>query len=145
MYGHVYSNPECINIFLKFYLVIAILNKHYSAVLKSIPLEFNTAEVKTMSHNQRVMTKFNSRIANEMMFNKLVNEVVSPDYDKTPVDFCRMLLMLIGDTPAVRALQKGIFIIAHVYVCMYVCMYVYVYTCMHACVSVCISVVSILV
>ena len=118
--------------------MIAILNKHYSAVLKSIPLEFNTAEVKTMSHNQRVMTKFNSRIANEMMFNKLVNEVVSPDNEKTPVDFCRMLLMLIGDTPAVRALQKGIFIIAYVYVCMYVYMYMYMHVCMYVylCVSV---------
>ena len=87
--------------------MIAVINKHYSAILKSFPVDFNVEETKMLSHGQRSMSKFNSQITNERMFNKLVNEVVSPDYEKTPVDFCCMLLMLIGDAPAVMELQKG--------------------------------------
>ena len=87
--------------------MIAIINKHYSAILKNIPVEFNIGESRKRSHGQRMMTKYDYRICNETLFNNLVNEVVSPDTEKTLVDFCRMLLMLIGDKPVVRELMKG--------------------------------------
>ena len=83
------------------------MNKHYSAILKSFPVDFSISESQMLSHSQRSASKINSRISNEIIFNQLVNDVVSPDNEKTPVDLCRMLLMLIGDTPAIRELQKG--------------------------------------
>ena len=49
----------------------------------------------------------NSQIFNEIIFNDLVNQLVSPDHEMTPINFCNMLLIMIGDPPAVKELQKG--------------------------------------
>ena len=104
------------------HIVIAVMNKHYSAILKSFPVDFNISESRVLSRSQRSTSKINSRISNEVIFKQLVNDVVSPDNDKTPVDLCRMLLMLIGDTPAIRELQKGNLFALNI--CMYMRMYV---------------------
>ena len=91
--------------------MIALVNKHYSALLKSIPEDFSIEKKKLLSHGHHAKLFINydmySQINNEIIFNKLVNQLVSPDSDMTPVSFCCLLLMLIGDVPAVKELQKG--------------------------------------
>ena len=54
-----------------------------------------------------ISDNINSQIYNEIIFNDLINQLVSPDHKMTPVDFCGMLLMMTGDPPAVKELQKG--------------------------------------
>ena len=99
-------------LYLSIYItVIALMNKHYSALLKSFPEDFSIEKKKLLSHGHHAKLSINydmySQINNEILFNKLVNQLVSPDNDMTPVTFCGMLLMLLGDVPAVRELQKG--------------------------------------
>ena len=87
------------------------MNKHYSALLKSIPEDFSNEKKKLLSHGRHAKFLLNydlySQLHNEIMFNKFVNQLVSSDDNLSPVTFCCFLLMLIGDVPAVRELQKG--------------------------------------
>ena len=95
--------------------MIAVVKKHYSAILRSFPEDFSATREKLLSHGQQQSIPslrhryraLNSQIANELIFNDLINGLLSPNNKITPVTFCSMLLVLLGDTPAVRNLIKG--------------------------------------
>ena len=96
--------------------MIAVVNKHYSAILKSFPDDFSITRKKLHSYAQETdylspsYSSLNPQVYNEVIFNKLVNELLLPDEKTTPQSFGFVVFMLIGDTPAVRELQKGMFL-----------------------------------
>ena len=91
--------------------MITLVNKHYSSLLKVFVEYFNDEKEKLLYSGQQSNPSFNINLNLQMnketIFNMLVNQLVSPDHKMTPIDFCGMMVMSIGDLPAVKALQKG--------------------------------------
>lgn len=98
------------------HVVIALVNKHYSAILKSFPDDFSITRKKIHTYAQETdclspnLSSVNPQVYNEVIFNKLINELLSPDEKMTPQNFGFVVFMLVGDTPAVKELQKGMFL-----------------------------------
>lgn len=89
--------------------MIAVVKKHYNALLKSFPKDFSITRKKLFSWGQKFKPSFgsdiNPQLTNKVMFNDLISAMLLTDM--TPVQFCSILLMSLGDLPAVRELQKG--------------------------------------
>ena len=97
--------------FIVFHIVMALVNKHYSTLLKAFVEHFNDEKEKILPSDEQLKSSFdynlNLQMNKESIFNMLVNQLVSPDHKMTPIDFCGMLLITIGDLPVVKELKKG--------------------------------------
>ena len=89
--------------------MVEVVKKHYTAILKSFPEDCSATKEKLLFRGQQQYayhhSVFATEISNKVLLDYAVNKLLSSEI--TPVRFCVMLLMLLGDSPAMKVLRKG--------------------------------------
>jgi len=94
--------------------VIAVVKKHYDALLKCFPEDINVTSQRLRSYAQQLdpmsnyqYSPLNAHLANETMLNLLINQLLSSNSSKAPIIFCSALILITGDSNVIRELIKG--------------------------------------